>query len=157
MELQNLIFRHRPPHQMNIAVLYAIQSGRCAYCGRYMFFRAHRHPGDNGYTVDHFFPHSKGFGKSGNAVLACRKCNELKENRLPSMKQILYVMKLYARFNITFICHGFNHKQSSNLRKHGVHFRRVKYGNVTSLVPVFDFDDYSDTWREPLLISELVS
>ncbi len=156
MNLDDLIFHRRKPRQMNIAVLYAIQSGRCAYCGRYMLFRAHRNPGDDGYTVDHFFAHSKGFGKSGNCVLACRKCNELKEDKMPSMDQILYVMKLYHRFNMTFICHGFNMKQSAKLRKKGIKFRRVHYYNTTSLVPEFDFDDYSANWREPMLISNLV-
>jgi CRISPR/Cas system Type II protein with McrA/HNH and RuvC-like nuclease domain len=141
MELTDLIFHRRPTRFMNIAMLYAIQNGRCGYCGKYMLFRPHRRPGDQGYTVDHFFPHSKGFIRAGNCLLACRKCNEMKGNLIPELGTILAVMKMYARFNLTFICHGFSKKMSGKLKKHGIKFRREHHYNQTSLVPIFDFDN----------------
>ncbi len=67
------IFKEKVPfNKRNLQILY---DGFCAYCGKKSY------PA----TIEHVIPKSKG-GKSDydNVVLACRKCNCKKDNRLPS-------------------------------------------------------------------------
>ena len=56
-----------------------------------------------GYTIDHLFPRSKGYGKGGNSVLACRRCNEKKGDRYPTLAEIVQAWELYARMGREFI------------------------------------------------------
>ena len=56
----------------------------------------------DGYTIDHLFPRSLGFTLSGNAVLACRKCNERKGDRPPTPEEIVKAWSLYNQVNIQF-------------------------------------------------------
>jgi 5-methylcytosine-specific restriction endonuclease McrA len=67
------IFRERVPfNRRNLKILYG---DFCAYCGKK----------SDPVTVEHVIPRSKG-GKSDytNVVIACKKCNCKKDNRLPS-------------------------------------------------------------------------
>lgn len=86
-------------------LLYAYQNARCFYCNKYVEFIPHNGGNrlEKGYTIDHLFPRSKGFRKAGNSVIACRACNELKGNRLPSMKEIEKAASLYKLMGRTFI------------------------------------------------------
>lgn len=88
-----------------VSLLYAYQNARCFYCNKYMEFYAHSGGGahEKGYTIDHLFPRSKGFRKAGNSVLACRRCNEIKGNRMPKVKEIVKAARLYLTMNRTFI------------------------------------------------------
>ena len=86
-------------------ILYAYQNARCFYCNKYIEFIPHHggHRMAKGYTIDHLFPRSKGFRKAGNSVLACRVCNEVKGNRMPTLKEISKAMNLYKLMGRTFI------------------------------------------------------
>lgn len=88
-----------------INLLYAYQNAKCFYCNKYMEFFAHRggHVLQKGYTIDHLFPRSKGFRKAGNSVLCCRRCNEIKGNRMPTVKEINKAFELYKLMGRTFI------------------------------------------------------
>lgn len=57
----------------------------------------------HGYTIDHLFPKTQGFSLSGNAVLACRKCNAVKSDRMPSTTEIVKAWHLYNNAVIPFI------------------------------------------------------
>jgi len=57
----------------------------------------------NGYTIDHLFPRMLGFGLVGNAVLACRKCNEKKSDRSPTISEIVKAWELYNKIGHEFI------------------------------------------------------
>lgn len=87
------------------SLLYAYQNARCFYCNKYIEYFAHHggHKNEKGYTIDHLFPRSKGFRKAGNSVLACRRCNEIKGNRMPTMKEITKAFELYKLMGRTFI------------------------------------------------------
>lgn len=87
------------------SLLYAYQNARCFYCNKYMVYAAHRggHMNEGGYTIDHLFPRSKGFRKAGNCVLSCRRCNEIKGNRMPTLKEIAKAAKLYVTMGLDFI------------------------------------------------------
>ena len=48
----------------------------CKYCGKKLLYEET--------TLDHVIPHSKGGGTNhANCVIACRKCNEDKADKLP--------------------------------------------------------------------------
>lgn len=84
--------------------LYSFQKCRCFYCDKFMdFSKFHKDKRPNGYTVDHVFPNSLGFTRAGNIVLACRKCNEVKANRLPTHDEIRQAIKLYHIMKKNFI------------------------------------------------------
>lgn len=87
------------------ALLYAYQNARCFYCNKYIEYIAHSGGAkeEKGYTIDHLFPRSKGFRKAGNSVLACRRCNEIKGNRWPTVKEITKASELYTMMQRTFI------------------------------------------------------
>jgi 5-methylcytosine-specific restriction endonuclease McrA len=87
------------------SLLYAYQNARCFYCGKYIKYFVHRggNKNDEGYTIDHLFPRSKGFRKAGNIVLACRRCNEMKGNRMPTIKELTKAFELYKLMNRKFI------------------------------------------------------
>lgn len=59
--------------------------------------------GRTGFTRDHLLPRSRGFGIEGNVVLACRRCNELKENRWPTLKEMVKAWELYQQMGRPFI------------------------------------------------------
>lgn len=52
-------------------ILLDLFGSKCVYCG------------DQGKTIDHVFPRSKGGGKLGlrNKVIACEECNRMKGNQ----------------------------------------------------------------------------
>lgn len=83
--------------------LYSHQGCRCFYCNKFMPYMTYNDKRKKGYTVDHLFPRSKGFAKGGNSVLACRKCNEDKGDRYPTVDEILRAWDLYARMGREFI------------------------------------------------------
>lgn len=58
---------------------------------------------EKGYTIDHLFPKSMGYSKNGNSVLACRRCNELKGNSLPTKEQLLKASNLYHLMGRIFV------------------------------------------------------
>lgn len=88
------------------SVLYSHQECRCFYCNKYMRYVSFI-PGNperkNGYTIDHLFPKHLGFTLVGNAVLACRKCNEKKADRPPTPVEIVRAWELYNKIGIQFI------------------------------------------------------
>ena len=84
------------------SVLYAHQNCRCFYCNRFMQYAPHTKV-SKGYSIDHLFPRSKGYGKGGNSVLACRKCNEQKGDRWPSLMEIVRAWDLYQVMGRQFI------------------------------------------------------
>lgn len=43
---------------------------------------------ENGYTSDHVLPKAEGFSLMRNRVLACHRCNQRKDNRLPSIRAL---------------------------------------------------------------------
>lgn len=63
------------------------QKHKCFYCGIKLYK----------YTIDHFYPRSLGYGINGNKVLACKKCNEEKANRLPTKEEIKRFNQLYKK------------------------------------------------------------
>lgn len=91
------------PRHVPVSLLYATQKCRCFYCGRFMEYITYNDQRKKGYTVDHLFPRSKGYGKSGNIVLACRKCNEKKENRFPTVQEIVRAWEIYQQMGREFI------------------------------------------------------
>lgn len=90
----------------NAAVLYSFQNCRCFYCNKFMRYVSYNHANPDrldGYTIDHLFPRTLGFGLAGNAVLACRKCNEVKGNRPPTPVEIVRAWELYTKINMPFV------------------------------------------------------
>ena len=88
------------------ATLYSFQNCKCFYCNKFMRFMSYNHNKPStieGYTIDHLFPRSLGFGLAGNAVLACRKCNEKKGDRPPTPMEIVRAWELYQKINVKFI------------------------------------------------------
>lgn len=88
------------------SVLYSYQKCRCFYCNKYMPYKAYNPEiadRKDGYTIDHLFPRSLGFTKSGNSVLACRSCNEKKANRNPTLTEIVKAWELYQKMNRPFV------------------------------------------------------
>jgi 5-methylcytosine-specific restriction endonuclease McrA len=65
--------------------LHAVQLGRCFYCASNIRIC-------DG-TIDHFFPKSKGNGRYSNGrhnvVMACRRCNGTKGDRMPTAAEIV--------------------------------------------------------------------
>lgn len=89
-----------------VATLYSFQKCRCFYCNKFLQYASYRPEQSdraNGYTIDHLFPKSFGFGLAGNAVLACRKCNEMKGNRPPLPVEIVRAWELYQKLNMEFV------------------------------------------------------
>jgi hypothetical protein len=64
----------KPTEKVSRYMLYRRDGGRCAYCGKEISQKEA--------TIDHIFPKSKG-GKTEweNVVLACKKCNRIKDNK----------------------------------------------------------------------------
>lgn len=96
---------HRRLRNISDNVLYAYQQCKCFYCDEFLIFKAHHYEKrPNGYTLDHVFPNWLGFTLAGNKVLACRVCNELKDNRMPTLTELHKAIKLYHLMRKTFIC-----------------------------------------------------
>lgn len=57
----------------------------------------------DGYTIDHLMPKSLGYGLAGNAVLACRKCNEKKSSRLPTQEELQRANDLYRTMGMELL------------------------------------------------------
>ena len=87
----------------SISLLYAHQNCRCFYCNRYMEYQFYTDKVKRGFTQDHLFPKSKGYNKFGNTVLACRRCNEKKGDRIPTVTEIAKAWELYNNCNRPFI------------------------------------------------------
>lgn len=87
----------------SVALLYSYQNARCFYCDAYMQYISHCKKVPQGFTVDHVFPNSLGYTKSGNIALACRDCNEKKGNDMPSQAHIRKAIKLYNLMGYSFI------------------------------------------------------
>lgn len=62
------------------------QRGNCFYCGFPM--PLHTHKQDLGITKDHFIPKSKGGGKDRNLVLCHFACNQAKNNKDPTKREV---------------------------------------------------------------------
>lgn len=92
-----------PPKHVPIALLYSLQKCRCFYCKTYMEYITHNDKMKKGYTVDHLFPRSKGYGRAGNIVLSCRRCNEKKGDRFPTIDETVDAWQLYNQMNRPFI------------------------------------------------------
>jgi len=89
-----------------VATIYSAQNCKCFYCGKfmqYMSFRPDMPSRSNGFTIDHLFPRSLGFGLYGNAVLACRRCNEKKGDRPPTPVEIVRAWEIYNRIGLEFV------------------------------------------------------
>jgi len=80
-----------------ITEIYAAQGGRCIDCGHPMPPRTCMTTHEAGYTIDHVFPRSLGFGLFANKTLACRECNERKADRPPSRRTVLKARSIYER------------------------------------------------------------
>lgn len=88
------------------SILYSFQECKCFYCNkflRYMNYNPENPERFEGYTIDHLYPKSLGYGLGGNAVLACRKCNEKKANRYPTETEIAKASELYSKIGIPFV------------------------------------------------------
>lgn len=85
------------------SVLYSYQKCRCFYCNRFMPYMTFNMTRGAGYTIDHLFPRSKGHTKLGNSVLACRRCNEKKGDRFPTVLEIVKAWELYQKMDREFI------------------------------------------------------
>jgi 5-methylcytosine-specific restriction endonuclease McrA len=90
----------------SVPVIYSNQNCKCFYCGKYLQYKKY-HPENvtrkDGYTLDHLFPKMLGFTLYGNAVIACRKCNEKKSDRPPTPVEIVKAWELYRQMNMKFI------------------------------------------------------
>lgn len=77
--------------------IYAAQGGCCFECSRRIGFYSatDREPG--GYTVEHVFPSSLGFGLFSNKVLSCLDCNRKKARKLPDVTYVGAVREMYGR------------------------------------------------------------
>ncbi len=65
-------------HSSHIAALYALQEGRCCWCGKTMINRIINRsaPRNQKFTVDHIIPiHRGGSNCWWNLILACQNCN----------------------------------------------------------------------------------
>lgn len=74
------------------------QQGECFYCGNPMWLAKNK--GRNrGYTVDHFVAKKYKMGKvlRFNHVLAHKKCNEKKSDRLPFVEEIIRFEELVKK------------------------------------------------------------
>lgn len=91
------------PKNVAVNLLYSHQNCRCFYCNKFMPFMTYNYERKKGYTVDHLFPRSRGYGKGGNTVLACRGCNEKKENRYPTTDELVRAWTLYNQMGRPFI------------------------------------------------------
>ena len=94
-------FRHS-----TIPVIYSTQNCKCFYCNKFLQFKKY-HPRiedkQDGYTIDHLFPRSLGFTLYGNAVIACRRCNEKKGDRPPTPEEIARAWNIYQKSDLTFV------------------------------------------------------
>lgn len=89
-------------------LLYSYQDCKCFYCNkflRFMNFNPENPDRAEGFTIDHLMPKSLGYGLAGNAVLACRKCNEKKNNRLPTIDEVRRANQLYYIMGMEFIAY----------------------------------------------------
>lgn len=87
-------------------VLYSFQNCKCFYCNKFMRYVSYNPENPEragGYTIDHLFPKHLGFGLAGNAVLACRRCNEKKDGRPPTPTEIVKAWELYNKMGVPFI------------------------------------------------------
>ena len=93
-------------YSVSLTQLYAYQHARCFYCNKYLKFHPY-HPENpdrfDGYTIDHLFPRSLGFSKTGNSVLACRSCNEKKSDRLPTNQEMVRAWEIYQKMSRPFV------------------------------------------------------
>jgi CRISPR/Cas system Type II protein with McrA/HNH and RuvC-like nuclease domain len=64
--------------------LFFAQNGRCFYCGGLMSSFRSNSPTTIGWTVDHFYPKSRGYTKHNNKVLCHFWCNSEKGDRMPT-------------------------------------------------------------------------
>ena len=74
------------------------QHGECFYCGNPMWFDKNK--GRNrGYTIDHFVAKKYKMGKvlKFNHVLAHKKCNTEKADRLPSVEETVRFYELVKK------------------------------------------------------------
>lgn len=89
-----------------ISFIYSLQKCRCFYCNKFLQYIKY-HPQicerKDGYTIDHLFPRTLGFTLYGNAVIACRKCNEEKSDRLPTPEEVVRTWTIYNQLGIPFI------------------------------------------------------
>lgn len=63
------------------------QEGKCFYCNRPMDSIAYPQS-QRGFTVDHFYPKSKGNGLAKNKVYAHHHCNRKKDSRNPNKREL---------------------------------------------------------------------
>lgn len=78
--------REKEAIQRRVELLIA-QEGKCFYCNRPMDSIGYP-KSKRGFTVDHFYPKSKGNGLSGNKVYAHFHCNKRKDSRTPSKVEV---------------------------------------------------------------------
>ncbi len=86
----DVLFTFRKDRRINVTssrdALSGYQKGKCFYCYRELSLI---YGLDSSCEVDHFFPYSLGFSSINqiwNLVLACRKCNGEKTNRIPHLE-----------------------------------------------------------------------
>ncbi len=77
--------------------IYTAQEGRCFECHKPVQFFSASDERPEGYTVEHVFPSSLGFGLYGNKVLSCLTCNRRKAQKLPSKQYLGAVQDLYRK------------------------------------------------------------
>ena len=78
--------------------LMVAQQGECFYCGNPML-HAKNKGRNRGYTIDHFVAkkYKKGKLLKFNHVLAHKKCNEKKSDRLPSVEETVRFYELVKK------------------------------------------------------------
>jgi 5-methylcytosine-specific restriction endonuclease McrA len=106
---------------MKMETLYDKWNGTCAYCGLKLKLDPDAREKHLTPTRDHFIPLSKGGGKGvQNAVLACRPCNEEKDNDDPRV----YV-RVWHRLNAKGLQHFIEDLESESIPPQGL-ARRFK-------------------------------
>ncbi len=88
------------------------QKGQCFYCNVHMTMDVDLNPNKIPVaTRDHLFPRHAGFFLAGNMVMACRKCNKYKGERLPTQQEVLKAWELiYKDTPDRFVCETRNGK-----------------------------------------------
>lgn len=80
--------------------LWAIQSGRCFYCGVAMSLVANKSVKRSMATADHFYPKKLGHHREANVVLACSHCNSSAGHDMPTDEEKARFEKMKEQGNI---------------------------------------------------------
>jgi 5-methylcytosine-specific restriction endonuclease McrA len=88
------VWRHRPQDRPLMRHLAQEQGDACSLCGEPLSFDAQ---GPNEPTFEHVLPRSKGGGNHRNRLVAHRRCNSNKSDRLPTGCEIILLDAVNTR------------------------------------------------------------